>query len=162
MWNDFKGWFLRLLVCCSCYLLADKLLKKKQTDLRRWKMVEVNSAMKVIVCECQAGREGQMYLIWFTQTLEAGCGGWRASWVSWQALNLEPLLLFRYAYSLTVAKFAKVSRIRAAGDESREKDSYQERTELLWECFQVVKCTQKCTWSVLEELRYFTEHIKPI
>lgn len=37
-------------------------------------MVEVNSAMKVIVCECQAGREGQMYLIWFTQTLEAG--GW--------------------------------------------------------------------------------------
>lgn len=66
--------------------------------------------------------------------------GWGASWVSWQALNLEPLLLFRYAYSLTVAKFARVLRLRAAGDECTKKDGYQKRTEVLWECSQVIKC----------------------
>lgn len=95
--------------------------------------------MNLIVCECQAGRERQMYLIWFTQTL-GRWEGWRASWVSWQALNLEPLLLFRYAYSLTVAKFARALRLRTAGDECAKKDGYQKRTEVLWECSQVIKC----------------------
>lgn len=140
-----QRWFGALWFAALVSFYAGKLVEKEQMDLTLWNVVKGNSAMRVIVCECQAGVERQMYLIWFTQTLGVGWrggGGWGASWVSWQALNLESLLLFRYAYSPTVAKFAKVSRIWAVGDESRRKrNGNQERTEPMCDCSKVIKCT---------------------